>query len=392
MALTLTVPAGTFHLAGNPIRVVVSGASAPVGSSNYKVMLKIVSTDSMLVGSPFIDAKTPVSGAAEFDVSGYIDQPLLRSFNYPLAGGVYGYQTDTFDVQFAAGESYIDENGELQETFGENTETHFVVKGGVSDFRLGKYKDASSSFYADYVQGGKFLSHMPTTQKVSPTQPVKLWFLSDFTGNADLRIKAVYDDGGQYIYSSTHGFYKDVLHEVNCLPTHADAENMPMAVYDLAGNVVTRMAYYDVWIQGKSETRRFEVDHKYYEHNYYLFALNSLGGIDVLWLNGYPKHGFDTNEVIAVKPRQATDGARVPTRVVSSRTGIRKWTIGTGYKSTEELDALIDAALSNQAWLLVGTDVVPVIVRLANADLYDRMDDIHAVDLEIEEAHNLKFI
>jgi len=392
MALTLTVPAGNFHLAGNPIRVVVTGAVAPVGSTNYKVMLKVISTDSLLMGTPFIDAIAPVSGTATFDVSGYIDQPQVRTFNYPLSGGVYGYNNDTFDIQFVAGESYIDADGDLQETFGTNTATHFVVKGGVSDYRLGKYKDANSSFYADFVTGGKFLTRQPNNMVVSPTQPVKLWLLSAASVTGSLRIRANYDDGGYYIYASDHGLYADILHEVNCLPTHADAENMPMVVYDLEGNVSTRMTSYEISIHGKTETRTFKVDHAYYENNNYLFALNSLGGIDVIWLNGAVKFGFESDLQVAIKPRQDTDSARIPTRVVSSRKGVRKWTINSGYKSTAEMQALADVALSKQAWLLTDGELIPVIAKLASADLYDNLNDLHDVDLEIEEAHNLKFI
>lgn len=392
MALVLTVPSGNFHLAGNPINVEVTGAVAPAGSSNYKILLKITSIDSLLVGSPFIDGVLPIAGKATFDVSGYVDQPLFRAFEYPLSGGVNPYVNDTFDIKFAAGESWIDANGDLQETMGTNGETHFVVKGGVSNRKLGLYKDAEENFYEDYVLGGKFLTHMPLSQVVSLTQPVKLWLLAAVSEPGYLRIRASYSDGSFYVYESTHGLYADILHEINCIPTHADAENMPMVKYDLSGNIVSRMISYQVWFEEQTEVRTFLVDHSHYENNNYLFVLNSLGGIDVVWLHGHVKYKFTSEMTTAEKPRLDSDGAKVPTLVVSNRTGHKQWTINTGFKPAEEIEALMELALSRQAWLLIDGALYPVIISLADETMRDSMEYLYSIDLNIEEAHKNSYL
>jgi hypothetical protein len=96
----------------------IAGATVPAGATDYKALLKITSADSptpLLVGGPFVDAITPVSGAASFDVSGYVDQPMDKVFEYPLSGGLNPYPNQTLDITFTPGERYIDSAGDLQE-------------------------------------------------------------------------------------------------------------------------------------------------------------------------------------------------------------------------------------------------------------------------------------
>jgi hypothetical protein len=394
MALSLTVPSGTFHLSGNPLFVKITGAVAPAGATNYKVLCKVTSTDGELVGGPFIDAKAPDSSdEALFDVSGYVDQPLDKVFEFPLSGGLVPYNSQTLDITLTPGESYIDSNGDLQENWGTASEGNFVVKGGVGFRKLGEYNDLSSSFYADYVTGAKFLTHMPTGQVVHPYQPAKLWFLAAAGGSKDVKIKAYYDDGSSYTYTSAHTFYLNIMHEINCLPYHASAENMPPVK---TGNA--KMTYYEVWIDTLTEKYLFTVDHTYHEQCNFLFAFNSLGGVDCVWLSGEVAKGYKTEMVQAIRPFPAAGTAKDRTLVVAARTGQRLWKINTGYKSKTEIEALKDLLLSKQVWLLedAGTynsgTLHPVIIENTGADLYDSTADLYSLDLEISEAHSSQFV
>jgi len=394
MALTLTVPAGTFHLSGIPIRVNITGASAPAGSSGYMVLLKITSVDGLLVGGPFIDAKTPVSGAASFDVSGYVDQPLEKLFEWPLAGGVNPYSAQTLDINFTAGERYIDSDGDLQETWGEASATHFVIKGGVSFNELGRMYDDSSSFYAEFVTATKFLTRQPSTQIVHPFQPVKLWLLAPANGSHALKIKGYYDNGTSYTYSSTNTYFKDILHEINCMPYHADAVNLAPVK---AG---AKMTHYEVWIDGLTSKFTFTVDTNYqrFENCSFLFAANSLGGIDVIWLSGEVEEGFNTETVKASKPWPATGTKKDRTTVVSSRVGSRTWNISTGYKPAAEIRAMADILLSRQVWLVTGAGtynggtIYPVTIANSKSLLGNTMNDLHELTFEFEEGHENPYL
>lgn len=389
---TLAVPAGTFHLTGNPIRVNITGATAPAGSIDYRVLLKIESVDGLLVGAPFIDAKIPLSGDASFDISGYVDQPLEKTFDWPLDGGFGPHSTDTLDIRFIPGERYFDTNGDLQENWGTGSATHFVIKGGVSFSKLGYYNEETSSFYEEYVSGGKFLTSMPEIQIVSPWQPTKLWLLGKEGKTVTLKIKGYYEDGTTYTYSSAHGLYVDILHEINCLPYHADSINLPPVK---TGGI--KMIYYEVWLEGDTETRTFMLDHTYHENCNYLFFLNSLGGVDVVWLNGEVKKGFSSTAIKAIRPWPSDGTTKTRTTIVSSRSGRRTWTINSGWKSRDEIDALSDLLLSKQAWLIENAagynNGTLIAVNVANSEtaLYNTMDDMYSVEIELEEAHENNF-
>jgi hypothetical protein len=390
---TLTVPSGTFHLSGNPLWVLISGATVPAGATNYKVLCKVTSTDGVLIGGPFIDAKAPVSGEALFDVSGYTDQPVEKLFEWPLSGGINPYPDDTLDMTFTPGESYIDEDGELVENWGSSSAGNYVVKGGVSFRELGEFNDGNSSFYDEYVTAGKFLTRMPNNQVVHPYQPSKLWLLHDASETGELNISAVYDDSSSYLCQNNHGLYQNIMHEINVMPYHADSTNMKPVK-----NNGSKMLYYEVFIADKTETRRFYVDHTYHEQCNYLFFLNSLGGVDCVWLSGEVSKGFKTETVQAIKPFAIDGSAKDRTMIVASRTGQRTWKINTGWKSQTEIEGMKDLLLSKQVWLLEdaagynqGT-LHPVTIETSSADLYNSQEDLFALELDIVEAHNSQYL
>jgi hypothetical protein len=394
MALTMTIVGGTFHLSGNPLLVSITVDTIPAGATNYKILCKVTSTDGVLIGGPFIDAKAPDDeGEALFDVSGYCDQPVEKVLEYPLIGGLNPYGNDTLDLTFTPGESYIDTDGDLVETWGSASAGNYVVKGGVGPRKLGEYIDDNSSFYADYVTGAKWLTHFPAIQTVAPMQPVKLWLLAAAAGAKTLHIKVYYDDGSTYEWTHSYTLYQDILHEINCLPYHADPTNMmPVKPVNI------KMLYYEVWFASLTAKMTFYVDHTYHEQCNFLFALNSLGGIDCVWLSGEVKKGFKTESVQAVRPFPIDGTAKYRTVIVASRTGQRTWKINTGWKPKTEMEALKDLLLSKQVWLLedftgnaTGT-VHPVTIETSSADLYDSQEDLYALELDIVEAHNSQYL
>lgn len=393
MALTLTVPSGNFHLSGIPLWVKVEGAVIPPGSINYKVLLKIISIDGDLIGAPFTDGKAPVSGTAWFDVSGYLDQPIEKNFDWPLVGGLGPHTDDTHSVCFQPGESYIDEDDNLVENWGATSEGFFIVKGGIGPRQLGNYNDLSGSFYSDIVQCGKFLTWMPSVQVVHPDQPVKLWLLAAEGGEISLHIKAYWEDDSTYEYINSHTLYKDIMHEINCLPYHNGWDTMPAVK---AGGI--KMTHYEVWIDGVTETRTFVCDHNYHENNNFLLATNSLGGIDVIWLNGEVETGFDANSVEATRQFSRTGTQKERTVIIASRTGRRTWKINSGWKFKTEIEALADLLLSKQAWLLKdagsynsGT-LYPVNIRNSSTPLTNSIDDLQSLELELVEAHDSQYL
>lgn len=394
---TLTVPAGTFHLSGNPIRVNITGAVIPAGATDYKILCKITSVDGLLIGAPFIDAKTPVTGAASFDVSGYVDQPVDFVFQYPLTGLISPRDSHTLDIKFQPGERYIDSNGDLVEVWGELSATHYVLKGGLSFIDIGQYADDSTNFYAQFVTVLRFLTRIPTNRVVHPYQPNKLCFVSNTVQNGSIRIDAYYDDGHLYTFSSSFSSYENIMHEMSASPYLADQVNLAPVIGG------AKLLYYDYIIilykggTPNAVSMRFYVDHNYYENCNYLFAVNSLGGLDCIWLNGAVEKGFKVEQILSVKQWPSTGTRKTRTKIVSNKKGSRTWKINSGYKSTEEMSAMPDLLLSNQVWLLenasaynTGT-LYPVIIANSEALLNSSMDDLHSLEFEIEEAHDNKY-
>ena len=86
MSITLSeLEAGSTHLAGNDIWVKAKTSGIPEGASDYKILLKIVSADDVLTGSPFVDAIAPdASGEAWFNFSGYVNQGIRRELTWPI--------------------------------------------------------------------------------------------------------------------------------------------------------------------------------------------------------------------------------------------------------------------------------------------------------------------
>ena len=393
MALTLTVPAGPFHLAGNPLWVKVEGASQPPGSIQYKVLLRITSVDGEIIGGPFVDGKAPTEGIAWFDVSGYVNQPFQKNFDWPLVSGMGTHTNDTHTVTFQPGESWIDEADNLVENWGETSDGYFIVNGGLGPRRMGEYQDLGSSFYNDFVEGGKFLTWMPDPQVVHPWQPIKLWLLAAESRDVMLHIKAWYEDGTTGEWINPHGLHKDIMHEINCLPYHSGWDTMPPVKPD-----GTRMTHYEVWIEGVTQKRTFLVDHSYHENNNFLFVLNSLGGLDVVWLNGEVTTGFDTSAVEATRQFSREGSVKERTIILASRTGRRTWKISTGWKSRQEIQALEDLLLSRQVWLLKdggsykGGTLYPVNIANASTPLTNSMNDLQAITIEMVEAHDSQFL
>jgi hypothetical protein len=372
----------------------VAGATKPVGCSDYKILLKVTSTDGLLVGGPFVDAIAPdVSGNASFDISGLVDQPMDKVFEWPLIGGLNPYSAQTYDIKFTPGERYIDSNGDIQSAYGADSETNYIVKGGVSFNALGIYYDETNSFYDEFVTGMKFLTRFPTSQVVHPYQPVKMWLLSPSANSTYINIKAHYDDGSIYHYTASTTLYKEIIHEINCLPYHADSANMPPVKNDSS-----KMSKYEVWIGGMSVHQMFVVDHNYHENCNYLFFANSLGGIDCVWLSGHVEKGFSSEMVTAIKPWTATSGAKNRTKIISNRAGRRTWKINTGWKSIGEMTAMSDMLLSRQVWLLEDAGVFnegtiyPVIITNSSSLLMSTMKDLNELELELEEAHDNAYL
>jgi len=395
MSLTISeIAINTTHLSGNPIWVKVT--TSLVQGTNYKILLKVVSPDGVLIGTPFIDAIAPdTDDVAWFNISGLVDQAITKNFNWPLLGRINAYTDMAYDIWLYAGESYIDGSGDPQESFETVVEPFFIVKGKLPLIKLAELNDASSSWFDYFVDGERFLSLMPTTQKVSPWQPVKLWYkwpdaVSDVI---DLIVTATFDDDSTQTIEQNPAVTRASLYEFDVQPEH---------VGFTLDNGVKKMISFTVSAEIDSvpilEIRTFEIDWDYKEKHWYLFVDNQIGGIETIWLKGRAVYAPTGERSLAGKPQPRGAGVKIPTLVVSGNSRQRKWKINSGIKLKDELAALDILLDSPEAWLAIppasgatalsGYTLAPVIINNTEFVLNDDTQDVESIDIELLEAHS----
>lgn len=387
MAITITIPDGPVQLSGNQVLVKASGGAAPGGSEEYRITLRVASTDGKLFGAPFIDAIAPdSSGNATFDISGYVDQPVTAVFQMPLSGVVVEYPAQAFKITIEAGEHYIDSNGDLQQPFSGVTTAMTLLKGGLSPRQINALHDADSDFYTKYILGGKWLTARPWGDYVHPSQPVKMWFLPAAPGAATFRVTGYYDDNTNDVAETAVNLNPDKLFEFNCNPVQNGLELEPEG---------KQMTHFDVVIVGQSDTRRFHFDWRPCEYPVFLMFANTFGGVDDVFFSGSLKEGFTTEGEIATRNPAETDTVFTPTLLNLNKTGQNKWAVNSGPKSISTLQFYRDLLIAKQAWYLYKPSatflVIPVIINSADITLFNRADDIYSIEVSFSEAHKSRF-
>jgi len=364
MALILYIPSGAVQLSGNPIWIVVTGAEIPVGATNYQLLLQITDNDAVLP-TPQPDAITPDSvGTALFDISGLVNVPVVQEFEWPAVGCIVPHPPSILNINVQCGQTYIDANGD----------------------RVTAIDDAMTDFYSSWIEAGKFLTNQPNNTKVSPTQIVKLWYLGQWTANHECTLYmdiTTPDKVGHIPYTQNFTIYPNTgLLEININPA-------------FVGREYYQIESFEVWIEDSvgevSERRTFYVDNEYKENNNYLFVANGKSGVDVLWLSGAVENSIETNGTEGFKPMSSAQSSRVGTLLATSRTARKKWKINTGWKSSEEMVALVDVYLAYNLWLLIGGKLRPVMLTNGEKLLSDSMEDLHSTELELLEAHNTRY-
>jgi hypothetical protein len=342
-----------------------------------------------LIGAPFYSAVAPVAGAADLDISGYVDQPLTAVFQYPATGHLVEYATSLYQIKVQIGERYIDEDGDLNENWGATSSAFYVLKGGVSNRQFSIWAIAGTNFSEVYLDGKKWLTQRPWGDYVAANQPVKLWFISPNGVSSDFTVKAYYSDGTNATGDTLVTLAAAKLYEFNAHPT---AVGLAMTLQNGA-----KCNYYDVYLDGVSDSRRFQVDYSYCERPMWLMFANSLGGVDDVFVRGYATEGFKTEGTEAYRPYLPTDTVFNRTVIVPEKQGQNVWKLNTGHKTVTQMLHLRDLLVSRQVWLLYPNlslsayMVIPVNISTGQVELIDRAQDLYSLEIEASEAHVSQF-
>lgn len=400
MAIELKeLAAPSTHLAGNDIWVKAETSGIPAGATDYKILLKIVSTDDVLTGSPFIDAITPdAAGVAWFNFSGYVNQGIRSQLNWPIKGRYSGkiitYTDYAYDIWLYGGERYIDSNGNLVEQFEEVAlQPFFIMPGKLPARMVAELNMAGKTWWKKYCDEGEFFSYMPTTQQVTPFQPVKLWWIPPTTPlSVVIKLKYYLQDGtSDVIDLFTGDLYYDMLTEMEYHPVNA---GVPYA----AANLPVK---YEAWIESAGEVvcakRTFVINWQPpVDKYYYLFADNRMGGIECLGLTGACTLEPSGERVVVSVPFERGQDIRKATRLAKAGVKTRKWKINSGWKPKEELAAMDFLLDSPHAWLAIPPldgdpdiskySLTPIVITNTQLVLGDDMKDVESIDIELTEA------
>lgn len=393
MTISANILGAAVQLSGNPVWVECTGGSAPAGSSNYKILLKVISQDGKLDGAPYTDGIVPdANGEALFNISGYVDQPVKPEFQYPVSGAYVAYATQAFNIQVQPGESWMDEEGVLETQWGSTSDVFQILKGGTNPRQLAMMETAGTNFYETYLQNGRFLTPRPWGDSVHPTQPVKLWFMTPTAKSATYKVKGVYYDGTETNYSTSVSLSTDNLYEFNCNPANLGLTLEPTG---------KRMYYFDVWLESGgseiSDVRRFILDWRPCERPFFILFANSLGGIDDVYMSGHATEGTRTEGDTVYKPQRPGDTVYDRTLETPNKKGQFTLSINSGYKSSTEMLYLRDMMVSRQVWLLYPNktvssyQVMPVNIQNGETELVDRQQNLWKMNVELAEAHISRF-
>ncbi|MGQ7868689.1 hypothetical protein [Sunxiuqinia sp. sy24] len=383
MALSLSIPGGPVQLSGNRVQAEVE-TTATTGEL-YNLLIKTTSLDASFPEG--IDAIEPNAELkALFDLRNRVTLPIVYSFTWPLTGAVSIAQPQMAKkVALDVGERFVQVVSNKNEdtvNWAELTADNeiLILRGGLSKHQQAKYNEQNTNFYDEFIAAGQFLTELPNNMRISPGQPVKLWFITKEVTNQALTLKVDYSllSGSEGTLSHAVTIDPDKMYELCVDPGSLGLDASEVASYSV---------YFEKLGVTISATKSYTIDHGNYEHNTFLLYANRIGGIDCVWLHGHVKRSFPTESERSQRDARITDTQQRPTLEVDWKVGKRSWEINSGYKMADEMTALTGLFESRNVWLLDGNDIIPVMMEDGDNAYLDSLSDANEMELKFTEAH-----
>jgi len=388
MSVTYTITGGTDHLAGNTIELILTGTGMAL--KNYKLAVKVSCTG--LISPVQVEEIIPnASGVAKFNISGLLDEPLDVTFDYPATGVANPHDILVRLPIIDIGEVWTDDDDDRQESWaGVNLEIR-VISGKLRPYELALLNDAGKSFKSEFIDGGRFLTHLPKTQKVAPHQIPLLWFMTRWSGSHAATAKLQYTTslGESVLLTNAFTFWSNTgLVDFAVNPLHWSWFVLPDGV---------QITSYEFWLSDGagdiSEHFVFQVDNNYYEKSFICYYLNPLSVVENIWLTGEFTESLKIENENAYRPLPVGYGSKQASKVTLTAGSQRVWDINTGYKSVSEMRALRDFLEAKQRWIVDPENtskLIPVYIESGDYELYNSMPpdcDIPNLNIKFFEAH-----
>jgi len=387
MAFTTTIPGGLIQLSGNPINVV--GTTTTTGKTMHRMLCRITCVDGAIPGGPWIDEKPITAGSATFDIHSIVD----ARFDYELSTDptrlITEHELLAAAVTVEIGESYIDTDGDLVETWSnpEVPNTIVVIKGQLTDLEYSKMVQDGDTFADDYLWF-RFLTMKPYESQTLPTSIVKLFWIPSESGLMEIETVIAFSDGSFTRKTSSYEDVNPSMYEIqlstSLLSAPGDAGKTPVSFY------------VDVDLNSEhSASRYILIDNGYYENKNEFYFINRLAGADLVVCTG------DISETIKSEGSVYSIGEQTVmkkgNRVMERGSFARSYKINTGFKTLQERRFLIEFLTSHTAWWKTelfgkpdadGFGLIPIIVVPGSFEIDTTSDDLKSIEFEFEIATN----
>lgn len=384
MAFTCTVPGGTIQLSGNPIYVV--GTTTTTGKTLHRLLCRITCTDGAIPGGPWIDSKPHTAGEATFDIHSIVDARFDYELTTDITALVTSHELLAATVTVEIGESYIDANGDLVETWSASTTSINVLKGRLTDLEFSKMTEDGDTF-TDVWLYFRFLTMQPLEAQIVPESIVKLFWVPSDAGVMDVETEIVFSDGSYTrktvsVEDVTSGIMYEIQLSVALLSAAGDAGKTPVSFYvDVDLNDV------------HSASRYILIDNNTYENVNEFYFVNRLSGVDLVVCTGDLSDNMKSEGEVYNKGYQTV--MQKANRIIERGDFRRAFKGNTGFKTITERRFLVDFFASHTAWWKTelfgkpddaGFGLVPIIITPGSFEIDTTSEDLKSIDFEFEIA------
>lgn len=315
--------------------------------------LKIICRIECLLGSSFTPVGTITkapgnSGECEFDISELLKPEISSSFVYPN-GTFAAIQHNNLRIyRVAFYESYYNA-GSIIYTSELYSNELIALNGGTSDEMLAQMNDYGTSFYAEWLQKGKFLTHMPRTMDVAPSgHPIHLSFLCLSGMGTTLRLSVETkqgassweDYGTSYPIPAEPGKIYEFNVGTDFLNINAADDKYRIFIKNESGEQV-------------SEIFTFNIDRDTYQRNTFFLFKNSLNAYDTLWCKGLLNRSVNIDRKTVTRARSTSISGSDPTRIIQRTTRERMYNINTGIVKQADLYAWMEEFFASDRLYLI---------------------------------------
>jgi hypothetical protein len=404
---TCTVPGGPVQLSGNPILIVGTTDTPATGITDHFILCKVTCTNNAIPGGPWTDSIAPLAGSATFDISELVDTVFAYIFNTEVSAASRFHERATLsaDITVEIGESYIDADGDLVETWSAAPEEITILKGKLTRHEFNIINANGLTFYTTYVNDynnvTKWLTKLETLISIehsgtwrrpvlnvsSVSDEVKGWFIAPSNDDMHVICYCYYSDGTEFTYSdpSTHTVTKDKLYEIDLNKFVSNTEN----------KTVTQYLLYLYGSNFETEMYTVNVDNTYHETQQTLFFSNTLGVVEAMQCYGETKEEITTKgETVSLN--NYGFAVLTPTIVMVNGEYKTRYKINTGFKTLSERRWFRDMLISENVWLKQSYPIVahpsdincvPVVIVPGSYTIDDTSEDLTSIDFEVEVAH-----